>query len=237
MNKTAGRSSFYVQRWKEISNDRHILSYISGYQIPFIETPTQMVIPEEKIWALEEERLLDVKIEKLLRKGAIEECEDDERQFISSYFLVPKPDGSNRFILNLKELNKFIEPPHFKLEDIRSALGLVSPNDFSGSIDLEDAYFLISICVEHQKYLRFKFKGKTFQFLCLPFGLCTSPYTFTKVMKPVVNILRLKGMILVLYLDDFLFIEKYKNSCENNMKEAVKILEYFGLVINYEKVH
>ncbi|CAD6218299.1 GSCOCG00011431001-RA-CDS, partial [Cotesia congregata] len=69
-------------------------------------------------------------------------------------------------------------------------LGLLSPNDFLGSIDLKDAYFLISIFVEHQKYLRFKFKGKIFQFLCLPFGLCTSPYTFTKVMKPIMYKIR-----------------------------------------------
>lgn len=171
----------------------------------------------------------------MLRKGAIEVCEDCEGQFISSYFLVPKPDGSNRFILNLNELNKFIKAPHFKLEDIRSALGLLSLEDFLESIDLKDAYYLMSIFIEHRKYLRFKFKGKTFQFLCLPFGLCTCPYTFTKVMKLIVNTLRLKGMVLVLYLDDFLFIEKYKNTCENNMREAVKIVEYFGLVNNYEK--
>lgn len=57
VNKTAGRLTFYVERWKEIFNDRHILSYISGYKIPFIETPTQTFILEEKIWALEEESL------------------------------------------------------------------------------------------------------------------------------------------------------------------------------------
>lgn len=62
--------------------------------------------------------MIELEIEKLLGKNAIEKCTKVENQFISSYFLVPKLDGTQRFILNLKGLNKFIEPPHFKMEDL-----------------------------------------------------------------------------------------------------------------------
>lgn len=41
-------------------------------------------------------------IEKLLQKGAIESCLPVQGQFLSSFFLVDKPDGSKRFIINLK---------------------------------------------------------------------------------------------------------------------------------------
>ncbi|XP_015185988.1 PREDICTED: uncharacterized protein LOC107071471 [Polistes dominula] len=95
---------------------------------------------------------------------------------------VPKPDGSNRFIFNLKELNKFIDPPHFKLEDIRSILGLVSLGDFLGTMD-QDAYLkfaeflgvLTSACpavtygfihckqLERQKYLALTFNGSNYE--------------------------------------------------------------------------
>jgi len=119
--------------------------------------------------------------------------------------------------LILKKLNKFINPPHFKLKDIRSVLNLLSQGDFMSSLDLKDAYFLVPIYKGHRKFLRFKFKGKTFQFLCLPFGLCTSPYVFTKIMKPIVSKLTLQGVMLVLYLDDFLFIHNSKTTCEENI--------------------
>jgi len=99
------------------------------------------------------------------------------------------------FLNYIKNLNKFIKPPHFKLEDLRAAVNLLSQGDFMGSIDLKDAYFVVPIFEEHKKFLRFKFKGKIFQFSCLPFGLCTSPYVFTKIMKPIVNKLRLRGTI------------------------------------------
>lgn len=148
---------------------------------------------------------------------------------------MPKPDGSNRFILNLKDLNTFIDPPHFKLEDIRVALGLVSTGDYLGSIDLQDAYFLVPIHKDYKKFLRFRFKNKLYQFLCLPFGLCTSPFVFTKITKPVVHILRLWGILLVLYLDDFLFLHKSRRVCEENMRKAIKLLEELGFIINLKK--
>lgn len=59
-------------------------------------------------------------------KHAMEECRECKDQFISIYFLVPKPNGFTRFIINLKKLNEFIEPIHFQLEDLRSAKNLLS---------------------------------------------------------------------------------------------------------------
>ena len=65
-------------------------------------------------------------IENLLLKGAIKKCKPCPGQFLSSYFLIPKSDGTNRVILNLKELNTFIDTEHFKMEDIRTATYLIS---------------------------------------------------------------------------------------------------------------
>lgn len=231
----AGRLRNFVTRWEEITSDRIILDYIKGYKIPFTQTPSQRFPPKEKIVSAMEREKIRREIKKLLLKGAIEECEECEGQFCSPYFLVPKADGSSRFIFNLKELNKFINPPHFKLEDIRSALGLVSPGDYLGTLDLKDAYFLVPIYSKHKKFLRFRFQGRLYQFSVLPFGLCSSPYIFTKIMKPVLNKLRLDGALLVLYLDDFLFVNKSKIECEGNIKTAVRFLENLGFVINFQK--
>lgn len=104
-----------------------------------------------------------------------------------------------------------------------------------GSLDLKDAYFIVPIYKKHKKFLKFKFEGKMFQFTCLPFGLCTSPYIFTKIMKPVISKLRLEGMLLILYLDDFLFIHNSKDLCEKNIQKAISFLQDLGFIINFEK--
>jgi hypothetical protein len=51
----------------------------------------------------------------------------DEHQYISPIFTVPKKDKNEyRMILNLKELNEYIEPHHFKMETFESALKLIN---------------------------------------------------------------------------------------------------------------
>lgn len=126
----------------------------------------------------------------MLASGAISYCKNRRDQYLSKVFSVPKPDGTSRFILNLKKLNKYINKVHFKMEDIRSAINLLKKDCFFGTIDLKDAYFSIPI---HQKYLRFKFSNKIYEFNVLPFGLSTAPYVFTKIMRPVLAQLRKEG--------------------------------------------
>ena len=115
----------------------------------------------------------------LVNKGAVSRCDLCPREFYSPYFLRQKSNGEDRFILNLAQLNKFINPPHFKTEDIITAVRLMSVNCYFASIDLKDAYLLIPISKNHRKFLRFSLDGINYEFTCMPFGLCTT------LMKPV----------------------------------------------------
>ena len=43
-----------------------------------------------------------------------------DRAFYSSLFLVPKKDGGMRPVINLKCLNEFVAPQHFKMEGLHT---------------------------------------------------------------------------------------------------------------------
>jgi len=174
-------------------------------------------------------------VDKLAELGAIEPATPEEGDFISPTFLVPKRDGSARFILNLKRLNCFIDAPHFKMEDIRTVMCLVRKDIFMSTIDLKDAYLLIPIHVSDRKYLRFYVKGKLYQFTCLPFGLSIAPYVFTKLLKPVVSHLRQKSISLVTYIDDWLFMASSILKCRESGNTIISLLEKLGFPINYKK--
>lgn len=174
-------------------------------------------------------------IEKLLQIGAIEPCQPTNGQFLSSIFLHPKADGSWRFILNLKNLNKFVHTVHFKLEDVRTATKLMTAKCFMATIDIKNAYYLLSILKQDRKYLRFKFKDSLFEFTCLPFGLSTAPYVFTKVLKPVMSYLRSLGFLSVIYLDDILCFGNTITQCTENVSITQKLLIDLGFIINREK--
>lgn len=218
-----------------ITKDKLILSWIKGYKIPFTTKPSQVFKPPTQKFSDKESVLLKVEIDKLLKKGVIKKCNYIKGQFLSPIFLVPKPNGTWRFILNLKNFNEFLDPKHFKLEDIKVVTQIISRDDFLITIDLTDAYHLINIHESHRKFLRFEFLGQLYEFVCMPFGLCTAPYVFTKIMKPIVSYLRLLGFILVLYLDDFLILAKTFKLCMEHKNFIIFLLEHLGFVINLEK--
>lgn len=174
-------------------------------------------------------------IQNLESIGAISECQPCSGQYISRVFMIPKPNGKMRFILNLKGLNKFISTKHFKLEDIRTALKLISKECYIATLDLKDAYFLINIHPESRKYLRFIIDGKMYEFNVLPFGICTAPYIFTKLMKPVVQLLRSCGHISSIYLDDLFLTGQTYQECVQNIETTQMLLEALGFIINHEK--
>ena len=50
----------------------------------------------------------------------IELSHPPEEGFYSTLFLVPKKDGGQRPVVNLKELNKFVATSHFKMEGVHT---------------------------------------------------------------------------------------------------------------------
>ena len=159
-------------------------------------------------------------VNELCSKGAVQKCTYVGDQFVSPTFLVPKPDGTSRFILNLKKLKEFIDLVHFKLEDGRTVCRLLFQNCSMATLDLKDAYYSIPIHENHRKYLHSYCNGQLYEFKCLPFGLCTAPYVFKKTMKPFVSFLPKKGITMVIYIDDILFIEKSDRACRSNLEIA-----------------
>lgn len=103
------------------------------------------------------------------------------------------------------------------------------------TIDLKDAYHVVPIAESSRKYLRFTFNGDKYEFSCLPFGLNTVPYVFTKIMKPVVAHLRKLGHISVVYLDDILLIGNSVDDCQRNVDITLCLLQELWFVINREK--
>ena len=112
-------------------------------------------------------------------RGYIEEV-STSLGYHSNLFLVPKKDGRQRSVINLKFLNEFVRKEHFKMEGIHNLKDLLQPGNWLAKVDLKDAFFTIPMHNQCRKYLRFTFQGKTYHFLCLPFGQCSAPWVFTK---------------------------------------------------------
>ena len=102
-------------------------------------------------------------------------------------------------------------------------------------LDLKDAYLQVPIHQEHQCLLQFHWERKTYQFVCLPFGLTSAPRVFTKILKPVVGALRQKEIRLIIYLDDILIMHQEKEHLMQLTSLVCKMFEALGLIVSITK--
>ena len=115
------------------------------------------------------------------------------------------------------------------MEGIHTLRDLIQPGDWLAKVDLKDAYFAVPIHHSHHQYLRFNFQGKCYQFICLPFGLSSAPWVFTKTLKPALALLREMGVRLIA---DILVLAE---SQELAKEGVVYLLQCLGFLINSKK--
>ena len=111
-----------------------------------------------------------------------------------------------RLILDCSFLNRYVACPSFKMEDYKTALSLIDKGGYIFSFDLKDGYHHLNIHPDFRDLLGFKFthEGRTMyaRYIVAPFGLRDIPYTFTKMLRPLVAHWRRCGIKICLYLDD-----------------------------------
>ena len=73
-------------------------------------------------------------------------------------------------------------------------------------LDLQDAYFSVSLHRESREYVRFQLGGKLFEFVCLCFGLGAAPRIFTNLLKVPISLMNRIQIGLVIYFDNVLII-------------------------------
>lgn len=79
------------------------------------------------------------------------------------------------------------------MDTLETSINMIKPGYYMASVDLTDAYYTVPIDPSHQKYLKFCFDGKYFQYTSLPNGLASAPRIFTKLLNPVYSTLRSAG--------------------------------------------
>ena len=146
----------------------------------FSKFPNNCLLPKEINFNPEEVFSITSEISSFLTRGIIQKVSPCPGQFVSKIFYRQKPNGSIRLILDLSQLNEFIEYEHFKMESFQTALDLIEENCFFGSVDLKDSYYSVSIHCEYRKFLRFTWLGVLYEFTCMPNGLACAPRLFTK---------------------------------------------------------
>ena len=166
-----GRLGSFAHLWPLVTSYQFVLQTVTkGYRIEFTDNPPRTTkarctpIPRNQARRQDLERGL----ESMLEKRAIREIplSTNVPGFYSPIFLVAKESGGWCPILNLKAFNKFVKPPPFRMETLRTVMDCLGEahqqrlntsehlrdssmsETWAVSIDLRDAYL-----VEHQRDL------------------------------------------------------------------------------------
>ena len=90
----------------------------------------------------------------MLKKGAIRKVQPSKGEFTSNLILVKQKDGGQRPVINLKQLNAYIQYCHFKMEGLQNLECMLQKGDYMSEVDLKRCIFFNSL-------------GKKFKTICL----------------------------------------------------------------------
>ena len=136
-------------------------------------------------------------IETMLKLGVIEVSES---KYASPIVLVRKRDGTNRFCVDFRKLNKVTVFDPEPIPNADNLMAQVANAKFFSKLDLTKAYWQIPIVQSDKEKTAFVTLEGLYHFNVLPFGMVNAPATFTRMMRKL-----LKGQSHVVnFIDDIL---------------------------------
>ena len=113
-----------------------------------------------------------------------------------------KKDGSWRFCVDYRRLNSITTKDVYPLPRIEEALARLEGSSYFSIMDLESGYWQVPIRPEDKPKTAFITADGLYQFKVMPFGLCSAPATFQRMMDTVLAGYR--WLFCMVYLDDII---------------------------------
>ena len=124
---------------------------------------------------------LKLEVERLVKAGVLKQVNQSE--WAAPTFIIPKKDGSVRFISDFRELNKRIKRKPFPIPKIQDMLLKLEGFQYATSLDLNMGYYHIELSPDSKKLCTIVLPWGKYEYQRLPMGLCNSPDIFQEKMS------------------------------------------------------
>ncbi|UYV80895.1 K02A2.6-like, partial [Cordylochernes scorpioides] len=156
-----------------------------------------------------------------------------ESPWASPVVLIRKKDGSWRFCVDYRRLNKITKKDVYPLPRIDDTLDCLRGARFYSSMDLQSGYWQIDVEESDREKTAFITPDGLYEFKVMPFGLCNAPATFERMID---NLLKgLKWTICLCYLDDIIVFSDGFEEHLRRLQLVLNCLKKAGLCLNSKK--
>jgi hypothetical protein len=173
-------------------------------------------------------------IQEYLAVGAIKEIPLHQAKHLIPWFVIQKGEKL-RLITNCKEINCYLEPQPFRLENWPEIFPYLRKGMWAAKVDLKHAYFHLQIAEHLKPYMCIQVEQKVFQYQAACFGLSTLPQQWQSIMKVFLKKWRKQGILTWIYLDDILLVGSSPQTVQKHLHLMLQDLEASGMVLNKKK--
>ena len=184
------------------------------------------------------QEVVDAEVERMAAAGVIEPCANP-RGFNTPLHCVEKKDGSPRVVSNFKNtLNTVLKDPDpYTMPNLREVFNEVRPGiQYLASVDFRSGYWQIVLDTRDRYKTAFTWKGQTWQYTRLPFGLTCAGQIFSRaVSEALETIPDLEGIFV--YVDDVLLATPTFSAYLKKLRSLFEASRKFGLRLHPGKCH
>lgn len=177
-----------------------------------------------------ERAVIEKEVEQMLSKQIIR---PSSSPWASPVVLVTKKDGSIRFCIDYRRINRITRKDVYPMPRIDDALDTLRGASHFSSIDLRAGYWQIPMAEADKEKTAFATPDGLFEFNVMPFGLCNAPATFERMMDSVLRGLRWKTCLC--YLDDIVVFASTFSEHIKRLSDIFQCLGKAGLQLNSKK--
>jgi hypothetical protein len=245
------KKTIFINTGKEISSDRRpkILELCAEFVGIFVKPPGPWKVSKLKPHEIDTGDCLPIRqparripfhkraeVEKataeMLEKEVIQESNS---AWQSPILLVKKPDGTVRFVVDYRGLNKESKLLGGKLPLITETLDLLIDSRYFSSLDLASGYWLMEMAEKDREKTAFLTHQGLFEFRVMPFGLKNAPFSFQKAMDNVLA--GIQPRLCHVYLDDVICHSKTFSDHLDHLRLIFERFKDTGLVCQPRKCH